>query len=597
MAFKVPNPDAYAFLDDYRGKVFSGKWPTVVEMFDISVMRYGDRPCFTAFHPKEIHLTYNEVKEKVTQIANYLLATGVKKGDKIAVSGKNSPEWAVAYLAILYAGAIVVPLDITYNDADMEKLMAFGGVSRIFIDADRIDNIGTKTGKVSLVEKYCLEDTSRTYPYLFDLKADGEHTAQRAGEDEVAAILFTSGTTGVPKGVQLTHANLVSDCYQAQCLMKLYPEDVFYAILPLHHAYTMLAVFFETISVGASCVFGKRLIVPQVLKELKMGKVTMFLAVPLLFNKLLSALMNGVRKKGIVVYGLIRGMMGISGFLKKAFHIKVGKKWFGFLLRQLSLENARICICGGGPLPPSTFKMFNELGIDFVQGYGLTETSPITHLNPVEAYDEASVGHNIPGTEVKIVDPDEDGNGVIYIKGSVVMNNEEATREVLSEDGWLNTGDVGYQKDGYLYLTGRAKNVIVTEGGKNVFPEEIEDHFQLQNVIVTEGGKNVFPEEIEDHFQLHYDVDQICVCGYVIDARDKSEGIAAIIYPSADCSKAHPDDMEAYINSIVSTVNRELQSYKKITKVVIAKEPLAMTSTKKVKRFEVEKAYKAELNK
>ena len=132
MAFKVPNPDAYAFLDDYRGKVFSGKWPTVVEMFDISVMRYGDRPCFTAFHPKEIHLTYNEVKEKVTQIANYLLATGVKKGDKIAVSGKNSPEWAVAYLAILYAGAIVVPLDITYNDADMETLMAFGGVSRIF---------------------------------------------------------------------------------------------------------------------------------------------------------------------------------------------------------------------------------------------------------------------------------------------------------------------------------------------------------------------------------------------------------------------------------------------------------------------------------
>ena len=539
MAFKVPNPDAYAFLDDYRGKVFSGKWPTVVEMFDISVMRYGDRPCFTAFHPKEIHLTYNEVKEKVTQIANYLLATGVKKGDKIAVSGKNSPEWAVAYLAILYAGAIVVPLDITYN-------------------------IGTKTGKVSLIEKYCLEDTSKTYPYLFDLKAEGEHTAQKAGEDEVAAILFTSGTTGVPKGVQLTHSNLVSDCYQAQCLMKLYPEDVFYAILPLHHAYTMLAVFFETISVGASCVFGKRLIVPQVLKELKMGKVTMFLAVPLLFNKLLSALMNGVRKKGIVVYGLIRGMMGISGFLKKAFHIKVGKKWFGFLLRQLSLENARICICGGGPLPPSTFKMFNELGIDFVQGYGLTETSPITHLNPVEAYDEASVGHNIPGTEVKIVDPDEDGNGVIYIKGSVVMkgyyNNEEATREVLSEDGWLNTGDVGYQKDGYLYLTGRAKNVIVTE-----------------------GGKNVFPEEIEDHFQLHYDVDQICVCGYVIDA--------------ADCSKAHPDDMEAYINSIVSTVNRELQSYKKITKVVIAKEPLAMTSTKKVKRFEVEKAYKAELNK
>ena len=576
MAFKYPNPEAYAFLEEYRGKVFSGKWPTVVEMFDISVSRFGERPCFTAFHPKELHMSYNEVHEKVVQIANYLNATGVKKGDKIAVSGKNSPEWAVAYLAVLYAGAIVVPLDITYNDTDMETLMAFGGVSRIFIDADRIENIGTKTGKLSLVEKYCLEPNSKSYSYLFDLKAEGSYHAEKSSEDEVAAILFTSGTTGVPKGVQLTHSNLVSDCYLAQRLMKLYPEDVFYAILPLHHAYTMLAVFFETISCGASCVFGKRLVVPQVLKELKMGKVTMFLAVPLLFNKLLSALMNGVREKGIVVYGLIRGLMGISGFLKKVFHIKVGKKWFDFLLKKLSLENARICICGGGPLPPSTFKMFNELGIDFVQGYGLTETSPITHLNPVEAYNEASVGHHIPEVEVKIVDPDSEGNGVIYVRGPVVMkgyyNNEEATKEVLSEDGWLNTGDVGYQKDGYLFLTGRAKNVIVTE-----------------------GGKNVFPEEIEDHFQLHYDVDQICVCGYTLNAKEKSEGIAAIIYPSADCAKAHPDDLEAHINSIVMTVNRELQSYKKITKVIIAKEPLAMTSTKKVKRFEVRKDYRKEL--
>ena len=230
MAFKVPNPDAFAFLDQYRGKDFSGTWPTVVEMFEISCKRFGDRPCFKAFHPKELFLTYNEVRQKVLQISNYLLSTGVKKGDKIAVSGKNSPEWAIAYLAVLYAGAIVVPLDITYNDTDMETLMAFGGVSRIFIDSDRVDNVGTKTGKVSLVEKYSLEEGNKNYPYLFSLSAEGKFTAEKAVEDDVAAILFTSGTTGTPKGVQLTHKNLVSDCYQAQLLMKLYPEDVFYAI-------------------------------------------------------------------------------------------------------------------------------------------------------------------------------------------------------------------------------------------------------------------------------------------------------------------------------------------------------------------------------
>ena len=576
MSFKVPNPDAWKFLDDYRGKVFTGTWPTVVEMFEISCTRYPDNMCFTAFSPKKLVLTYSQVQAKVKAIANYLLSEGVKKGDKIAVSGKNSPEWAVAYLAILYAGAIVVPLDITYNDYDMETLMAFGGVSRLFIDADRIEAIDSDK-RVGLVAKYSLEEGS-AFPYVLDLKAEGEYTAEKASEDDVAAILFTSGTTGVPKGVMLTNKNLVSDCYQAQAHMKLYPTDVFYAILPIHHAYTMLAVFFETISVGAGCVFGKRLVVSQILRELKEGKVTMFLAVPLLFNKMLSALMAGVRKKGILVYGVIRGMMGISGFLKKVFHINVGKKWFGFLLKNLSLDTNRICICGGGPLPASTFKMFNELGINFVQGYGLTETSPITHLNPVEAYKESSVGRRIPGVEVKIVNPDSDGNGVIYLRGSMVMkgyyNNEEATKEVLSSDGWLNTGDVGHEDaDGYLYLTGRAKNIIVTE-----------------------GGKNVFPEEIEDHFQLRYDVDQICITGYIINAKEKSEGIAAIIYPSQDCQKAHSADLEKHINEIVEEVNKELQSYKKITKVIIASKPLEMTSTKKVKRFVVAKEYAKELN-
>ncbi len=573
MAFKFPNPDAYKFLDDYRGKDFTGTWPTIPEMFDISVKRFPDNMCFTAFNPKTLTFTYKEAHDKINAVARFLMKEGVKKGDKIAVSGKNSPEWAIAYLAVLYAGAIVVPLDITYNDYDMETLMAFGGVSRIFIDADRIETIDNSK-RVGLVAKYSLEECENSaYPYILTLDAEGDYTREKEVESDVAAILFTSGTTGVPKGVQLTHSNLVSDCYLAQTNMKLYPTDVFYAILPIHHAYTMLAVFFETISCGAGCVFGKRLVVTQILKELKKGKVTMFLGVPLLFNKMLSALMDGVRKKGIVLYGVIRAMMSLSGFLKKVFHVNVGKKWFGFLLKKLSLDTNRICICGGGPLPASTFKMFNQLGVDFVVGYGLTETSPITHLNPVEAYNEESVGAKFEGVQVKIVDPDSDGNGVIHIKGPMVMkgyyNNPEATAEVLSEDGWLNTGDVGHEdKDGYLFLTGRAKNIIVTE-----------------------GGKNVFPEEIEDHFQLRYDVDQICVTGYVLNAKEKSEGIAAIIYPSKDCMQAHENDLEKHINSIVEDVNKELQSYKKITKVVIAAEPLEMTSTKKIKRFVVAKQY------
>lgn len=560
------------FLDEYRGKDFHGTWPTVSEMFDISAKRYPDNLCFRVFVPKEFSLTYKQAQEKIDRVCSYLIRDGVKKGDKIAVSGKNSPEWATAYLAVLKAGAIIVPLDISYNDEDMLKLLTFGDVSRIFIDADRIDNLDSED--TLKLKRYSLEEGSK-YTYIFDLEAEPVKCERPSVEDDVAAILFTSGTTGVPKGVMLTHKNLVSDCYQAQSLMNLYPNDVFYAILPIHHAYTMLAVFIEAISVGAGVVFGKKLVVTQLLKELKQGKVTMFLAVPMLFNKIIASLLAGVRKKGIIIYGLIRFMMGISGFIKKVFGVNLGKKMFGFLLRKVSLETNRICISGGGPLPPSTFKHFNQLGIDFVQGYGLTETSPITHLNPIYAYEETSVGKNIAGAEVKIVDPDEDGNGLIYIRGSMVMKgyykNDEATREILSDDGFLNTGDVGHQDSkGYLYLTGRAKNIIVTE-----------------------GGKNVFPEEIEDHFQLYTEIEQICIVGYHAKEGSLGESIKAIIYPAkAYSSTVDKKTLEARLDEIISTVNKELQSYKKITKLVISENELPMTSTKKVKRFEVLKLFK-----
>ena len=248
---------------------------------------------------------------------------------------------------------------------------------------------------------------------------------------------------------------------------------------------------------------------------------------------------------------------------------------FSFLLKKLSMENIRTCICGGGPLPSSTFKRFNQIGVNFVQGYGLTETSPVTHLNPPYAYKESSVGKSLPQCQVKIVDPDDEGNGVIYIKGPMVMKgyykNEEATREVLSDDGWLNTGDVGHQdQSGYLYLTGRAKSVIVTD-----------------------GGKNVFPEEIEDHFQLYDEIDQICIIGYLIDKATKAEGIRAIIHPSESAMKKYrsEEELQERMDEIISDVNKELQSYKKITRLEISSSPLPMTSTKKIKRNEVVRMY------
>ncbi len=576
---KQGNP--WDFLQEFKGSEFTGEWPTLPQLFNITCKRYPNNACFTAFAPKELKLTYAQALEKVLQVADYLVEQGVGPESKVAVTGKNSPEWAIAYLATLYAGAVVVPLDYQLTDGEVDFLMTFAGVSHLFVDTERIDAIDAK-GKVGLVEKISLEAGHANY--IFEKKASRKQQRHDVAEQDLAAILFTSGTTGNPKGVMLTHSNFVSDCLLAQAYMTLYPTDVFYALLPIHHSYTMLAVFIEAISVGAEIVFGKKLIVTQILKELKQGKVTMFLAVPMLFNKMLKGLMNGIREKGIVVYGLIRFLMSVSGLIKKVFKVNPGHKMFNGILAKLSMDNIRICISGGGPLPSSTFKMFNQLGIDFVQGYGLTETSPIITLNPVYAYNENSVGKILPRTEMKILDPDARKIGEIAVKGPMVMQgyykNQKATDEVLDKDGWLHTGDAGYiDANQYVYLTGRKKSLIVTE-----------------------GGKNVFPEEIEDLFQLYDEVDQICVLGYLVDKKNKSEGIRAVIYPAEkymdEMTKQYPDATErdkqvlSHMQEVIDKINKEMLPYKRITRLTVADEPLEMTSTKKIKRHVVAEVYK-----
>jgi long-chain acyl-CoA synthetase len=267
--------------------------------------------------------------------------------------------------------------------------------------------------------------------------------------------------------------------------------------------------------------------------------------------------------------------MGISGFIKKVFKVNPGKKMFHAVLEKASLTTLRVCICGGGPLAPSVFRKFNQLGIDFVQGYGLTETSPIINLNPVNHYKETSVGKVIPHIDMKILNPDERGIGEVIVKGPVVMKGyferPEETAASFTPDGYLKTGDLGrLDSENYLYLTGRAKNVIVTE-----------------------GGKNVFPEEIENEFQLYDEMEQILVRGFILDKKMKSEGIEALVYPNVEVLKdpsgaALPkNEIRARIEKIVSEVNQRLLPYQKITRIEILDKPMEMTTTKKIKRDSV----------
>ena len=549
----MTNP--WDFLDDFRDSFFTGEWPTVTEMIRITAHRYPDRRCFTSFTPKERSWTYTEMITAVEGLAGKLQHDGLTPGMQVGLTGKNSPEWGISYLAILFAGGVVVPIDHMLSNKDTLRLLERAECSMLLTDIDKYDYFA----KQDQIQKiYGLDEGMENF--ILDLEKPSYTNVTRT-EHDVAAILFTSGTTGDSKGVVLSHKNLVSDCYLSQYHLELLHTDIFYALLPLHHSYSMVAVFMESLAVGAETVFTPQLAVAQILKDLKDGNVTMFLGVPMLFNKLLKGLMRGVREKGIVIYGIIRGLMGLSGLLKKLFGVNIGVGLFRGLRAKLSMDKIRICISGGGPLPVSTYKQFNQLGVSFVQGYGLTETSPIIALNPTNSKVIGAVGLPLPQSEMKVLDPDEQGIGEIIVKGPMVMQgyyrNEAATKEVFTQDGFFKTGDMGYMdKNNYVYLTGRKKLLIVTE-----------------------GGKNVYPEEIEDQFQLYDEIEQIMVRGYIIDEAMKTEGIEALVYPNPEIEVS-----KERIAEIINEVNHGLLMYQRIQRHTILEEALPMTTTKKLKR-------------
>lgn len=582
----------WKYLDDFRGTEFKGEWPTFPELLRIQAKRNGDRPCFTAFDgpgDSKRTLTYNEVLSNVKTLADWLTASGLKKGDRVAVMGKNSPEWATAYLAALFANGIVVPIDNGLHEPEVVNIVNTAEPVFAFCDDEKAE-IYTKNFPKLKVFSLNPESADK---FVYNLKApEGKEIKQNEASTEydTAAILFTSGTTGKPKGVMLSHKNLISDGFIAQRHFNHYNTDVFYALLPIHHAYTMQAAFINPLMTGASIVFGKSMAVSKLLRELKEGKITVMLGVPLLYNKLLSGIRKGIKSKGPLVAGILGFISWLSFIIKKIFHINPGKRFFKTVLEQASIYTLRVAISGGGPLAASVCRQYNAMGIDFIQGYGLTETSPIIALNPVEHFKSESVGRAFtPYEEIKILNPEKvitkkgiEEVGEIAVKGPMVMqgyyNMPDETKAVFTEDGFFKTGDLGsIDSEGYIKLCGRAKNLIVTSGGKNVYPEEIEDAFQLCD-----------------------EIQQITVRGYYSDEEKTCEEIEALIYPSDELYKTLgiernnefvQEEVLAAIQKIVSKVNKNFQAYSQISKITLLKEPLEMTTSQKVKRNFIAKTY------
>lgn len=563
-------------LETYRGTLFQGEWPSIPAMFMITLQNFPDRNAFSIFRGDVKHtLTYMQAYEQIRRIAGFLAKQGITKGDRIVVNGKNSPEWALSYLAVLFAGAIVVPLDNQMPADRVAALGKFSGALGIFADADVLDRLEKDEWFASVKTVVAIDDRKPgRYVHLSTIKGEEGFETENISGDDIAAILYTSGTTGNEKGVVLTHANFVSDVFQA-CdpqFLAIDETDVFYALLPLHHSYTMTAVFLESIKHGSELLFGQGIVVSRVLNEMRNGKVTMFLAIPLLYNKFLAGLMKKVRERGIAAYALIKTLLWVNGVLRKTFHINPGRAWFHQLLDGIGMSSNKICICGGGPLSPKTFLRYQRLGLDFIQGYGLTEAAPILTLNPTSRFKVKSVGKVFPLVEMRIADPDLFGVGEVQVKGPNVCkgyyNDPVNTAALFTEDGFLRTGDLGsLDKENYLYLKGRAKNLIVTE-----------------------GGKNVYPEEIEDLFQLYGQIEQIMIRGYIAKKTERAEGIEALIYPNPEYYKQlayTSPQIEQDIQKIISEVNRKLVSYKKVSKTTIMDKPMEMTSTKKIQRGKV----------
>jgi long-chain acyl-CoA synthetase len=570
----------WKFLDEYRGRDFSGEWPTFPELLEIQSKRFAERPYFTDFDGPDgskRSWTYSQVNALVHQIADFMISEGIKKGDRIAVSGKNSPEWGMVYLAALYASAIIVPVDNGLYQKEVENIVNTAEPKMFFCEDDKYDYLKADYKNMKVYSLNPAKDD-----YVLKFRAEKAVTPnEKVSCEDTAAILFTSGTTGNPKGVMLSHKNLISDGYIAQTNLLILPTDVFYALLPIHHAYTMQAAFICPMEVGAEIVFGKSMAVSRLMKELKEGKISIMLGVPLLYNKLLFGINKGIRAKGALVAGIMSCLRGISFLIKKLTGKNLGHKIFKPVLQQANIYTLRVAICGGGPLAKSVFKQYQAMGIDFIQGYGLTETSPIIALNPLEHFKLASVGQAFyPYMEAKIINVDEKIKkapfvGEIVVKGPMVMQGyykmPEETAKMYTEDGFFKTGDLGWMdKENYIMLCGRAKNLIVTS-----------------------GGKNVYPEEIEDAFQLYDEVKQVTVQGYHKDGDKTSEEIEALIYPSDELfaklgvernNNFVQDEVLESIQKIVSKVNKTLQSYEHISKITILKEPLAMTTSLKVKR-------------
>ena len=511
--------------------------------------------------------TYSQLREDVIRLSSFIQRTGFKAGDHIALLGNNSMEWATAYFAIQAAGCVVVPLDAAQKPIELRHIIHHSDSVAIFLAQKYNSVLSDESGDhFPQLPRFALEHINTL------IKTEENPLSPRLPDDEnfPAVIIYTSGTTGSPKGVVLTHRNIISDIAALVPMFPFTQADNFLSVLPVHHAFEATGGFLAPIAIGCGICYARALRAKEILEDISACDATIMLGVPLLFEKFYSGILRAVEKKGKVAKSVFGTAMRITGLLDSMFGGRAGKAINRKFRQKAGFKNMWLMISGGAAIRPEIVEFFNHLGITFVQGYGLTETSPVIAVNPPDRNKPSSVGPAIAGVELKIGNPDENGVGEILVRGNPVFlqyyKNEEATREAFTEDGWFRTGDLGkIDDDGYLYILGRAKNLIVTKGGKNVYPEEIEEKINESEFVLESMVIGVRRGGAEEPFA-------IIVPNYDVIDEKISAGIS-------------DEQLQNLFRQIVDDVNRRMASYKRIKGFRIQSEEFPKTSTKKIKRY------------
>ena len=555
------------------------KYTDLTEMLQKSGEEVGDRPAYifkTEEKGKFREITHSEFREEINDLGTKLLDLGLKN-KRIAVISENRYEWAVDYLAVATGVGVIVPLDKSLPNNEIESLIKRSEVEAIFYSKkyDEVMNKIKEQNETNL--KYIismdLEKEENGIKSQKELAEQGKALIDNGNRDfldakidneKMGIMLFTSGTTAMSKAVMLSHKNICSNLADIASVIKVTEKDRFLSFLPLHHTFECTVGFLYPISVGGAICFCDG--IRHIAENIKEYKITAMISVPILFESMYKKVMKGIEKKGKLE--TVKKGMKISQFLLK-FGIDIRKQLFKEIHQTLG-EDARLFVSGGAALDPETEKGFNAMGFTMYQGYGLTESSPVIAAEDDKYQRIGSIGKAFPSIEAKIINPDEDGIGELVAKGPSIMlgyyNNEEATKETL-EGEWLHTGDLArIDKDGYIFISGRKKFVIVLKNGKNIFPEELET---LVNKI--EGVKESFvygrPEDDGDY--------KIC---------------AKLVYDPEVVKEKYGTTDEKELKDIlwkeVKKVNKEMPAYKYIRDISVTDKELIKTTTQKTKRAE-----------